>query len=401
MRAFGIVAAMSISEFLVGDVLVRGELLAAGFGDQDIRAALMDGSLLRLHRGVYAAGPDVAGAGRPVEVLRILGVARRSPAMVVSHGSAAIMHRLPLWRIDPNVVHLTRPPGGGAVRRPGRIVHSAAFADDEVVERSGVEITSVARTLVDLARTYGFESSVIACDYALHGRLVTPGDLRNALDRARQRPGRRAAARAFSFADGRAESPGESRTRVLMMRAGLQAPELQIEVHDRLGNFLGRTDLGYPEDSAVIEFDGKVKYQKLLKRGQSAADVVIAEKQREEEMRGVGTSMLRVIWSELGHPDWLVARINENPMAGEDLAQGGYHHRNPQAAPSDPHDAPWRRVSGAGRSSARRRLSGRVVALPRPGVHRACLSGPVVALPCPGPRQRHHSAPKLRQPAQE
>jgi hypothetical protein len=191
------------------------------------------------------------------------------------------------------------------------------------VERSGVEITSVARTLVDLARTYGFESSVIACDYALHERLVTPGDLRNALDRARQRPGRRAAARAFSFADGRAESPGESRTRVLMMRAGLQAPELQIEVHDRLDNFLGRTDLGYPEDSAVIEFDGKVKYQNGLRRGQTPSDAVIVEKKREDAIRSAGVAVLRVVWSELAEPSRLADRITENRRQGRSLRAAG------------------------------------------------------------------------------
>ncbi len=161
--------------------------------DAEIRAALADGSLVRVYRGLYAPGLPDPGSRRPLETLRIIGVARRSPAMVASHSSAAVLHRLPLWRIDPNVVTLTRPPGGGAVRRPGRIVHSAAFADDEVVElttvRGVLEITSVARTLVDLARTYGFESSVIACDYALHERLVKPAELLTAMDRARHRPG--------------------------------------------------------------------------------------------------------------------------------------------------------------------------------------------------------------------
>jgi hypothetical protein len=314
---------VGISEVIGGEVFGRDELLRAGFGDQDIRAALTDGSLLRLHRGVYAPGPEIAGAPRSLELVRILGVARRSSSMVVSHAAAAVLYRIPLWRIDPNVVHLTRQPGGGAVRRPGRIVHSAAFVDDEVVQRHGVNVTSVTRTVIDLARTYGFESSVIACDYALHERLVTPADLVIALDRARQRPGRRAASRAVGFADGRAESPGESRTRVLMSRAGLDAPDLQVEVRDRCGAVLGRTDLGYHRDATLIEFDGKVKYQKLLRPGQTPSDAVIAEKRREDEIRSAGFAVMRIVWSELATPDLLVSRIAETRRQGRALQASG------------------------------------------------------------------------------
>ena len=100
-----------------------------------------------------------------------------------------------------------------------------------------------------------------------------------------------------------------------MMRAGLQAPELQIEVHDRLGNFLGRTDLGYPEDSAVIEFDGKVKYQNGLRRGQTPSDVVIVEKKREDAIRSAGVAVLRVC---------LVG-------TGRTVTPGGSHHRESTA----------------------------------------------------------------------
>jgi hypothetical protein len=209
------------------------------------------------------------------------------------------------------------------VRRPGRTVHSAAITDDEVVERHGIKITSVARTVVDLARTYGFESSVIACDYALHERLVTPADLVLALDMACQRPGRRAASRALAFADGRAESPGESRTRVLMLRAGLDAPELQVEVHDGSGTLVGRTDLGYQEDSTLIEFDGKVKYQKLLRPGQTPSEAVIAEKRREDEIRSAGFAVLRIVWSELATPALLVSRIAETRRQGRALQASG------------------------------------------------------------------------------
>ena len=142
----------------------RGRLLAGGFTDEDIRAARACGTLVRLHRGVYAPGLSSPGPRRPLEVLRIVGVARRAPSTVVSHASAAVLHNIPLWRIDPAVVHLTRDGRGGSSRSPGRVVHSAALRAEEIVNLAGVVVTSVARTLVDLARTSDFEPAVIACD---------------------------------------------------------------------------------------------------------------------------------------------------------------------------------------------------------------------------------------------
>ena len=311
---------MAISDLTTKNVVTRDELLVLGLSTDEIRSALDHRELVSLHRGVYSVGERSTAA---LTGLRIHGVARQSPSMVLSHASAAVLHRIPLWRIDPDVVHLTAERRGPSGRPPGRVVHAAALAADEVMQCSGLAVTSPARTLVDLARSSGFESAVIACDWALHEGLVTPAELLAALESAHHRPGRRSALRALSFADGRAESPGESRLRVLMHRAGLDAPELQIDVRDRIGTLLGRSDLGYPDESALIEFDGKVKYQKLLLPGQSATDVVIAEKRREEEVRAVGASMLRVVWKELERVDWLLDRIASTREQGRTLRRAG------------------------------------------------------------------------------
>jgi len=299
------------------------QLLEAGFSEEEIRSARVTGTLVRLYRGVYALGLPVPGSRRPLEVLRILGVAARSPSMVVSHASAAVLHNIPLWQIDHTVVHLTKEAGGGSARTPGGVVHSATVADDEVATSNGILVTSVARTLVDLCRFSGFESAVIACDHALQQRLVAPAELAIALERARHRPGNAAARRAVGFADGRAESPGESRSRVLIHRLGLAPPELQIDVHDRFHTVLGRTDLGYVEDAALIEFDGKVKYGKLLRTGESPSEVVVREKLREDAIRAVGTSVLRIVWSELDRPKVLEQRIFETRRQGRTLRRTG------------------------------------------------------------------------------
>ncbi len=298
----------------------RARLLADGFTDLEIRAARATGALTRLYRGVYAVSGET---DRPVDLLRIVGVAARSPSLVVSHTSAAVLHGLPLWLVDISRVHLTRNNRGGSARTPGRTVHTAVLGSHEVQMVGGVPVTTVARTLADLARCSGFETAVIAADYALHRQLVSPTDLTRALVDGRHRPGNTAARRALVFADGRAESPGESRTRVLLHRLGLPPPSLQVEVFDRHGIWVGRTDLGYEEDGALIEFDGRVKYQKLLRAGESASDAVVAEKKREDCLRSVGLSVLRIVWSELAAPALIGERVLETRRQGRALLSSG------------------------------------------------------------------------------
>jgi hypothetical protein len=95
------------------------------------------------------------------------------------------------------------------------------------------------------------------------------------------------ARRAMSFLDARSESAGESYSRVVLDRVGIRRPTLQYEVWHR-GVLVGRADFGWEEFRTLGEFDGKEKYGRLLKPGQTSADVVFAEKRREDALRDLG-----------------------------------------------------------------------------------------------------------------
>ena len=205
---------------------------------------------------------------------------------------------------------------------PGRVVHSAQFADGEVTRLDGRLITSVARTLVDLGCSSPLESTVIAADYALNGGL-DPDDVAAALALAPHRRGVGAARRSLALADGRSESAGETRTRITMHRLGLPKPELQICVYAPDGTFLGRTDLGYPELGVLIEFDGRMKYLKHLNPGQHAEDVVVAEKEREDRIRGLGYIVTRFVWSDLRDPASMEARIRRDIERARPIVAAG------------------------------------------------------------------------------
>ena len=104
---------------------------------------------------------------------------------------------------------------------------------------------------------------------------------------------------------------------------GLPAPILQVRVNGPTGTFIGRTDLGYPELGVLFEFDGLVKYRKLLRPSEEPSDVVVAEKRREDMIRDMGFVVVRLRWAELDDPVALLAKINSGIARGRRVVGAG------------------------------------------------------------------------------
>ena len=281
---------------------LRPHLLADGITDSELRGLRRRGDLTTLRPGVYLRGasPDDAAAGHLQAVQAALP--RLAADTVVSHASAAVVRGLPLWAVRLDRVHATRDRSSGA-RRSGILhLHAAALEPDEVVLVDGLLVTSVARTLADLARQLAFEAALVPTDAALHRGLVTQDHLAAALERGAHRRNNAAARRVVAFADGRAESPGETRSRVAIRR-GVADTDVAVPGHrhaDRL-RVGGARDLG--------EFDGKVKYGRYLRPGQTPGDAVFAEKRREDALRDHGLEVVRWVWDELDTFDAPLARL--------------------------------------------------------------------------------------------
>ena len=109
----------------------------------------------------------------------------------------------------------------------------------------------------------------------------------------------RIARAAAAFADPRAESPPESRLRLLLARAGLPAVP-QFVVRDADGRFVARVDLAYPELCLAVEYDGAWHAED----GQFARD-----RQRLNRLVAAGWVVLHVTAADLRRPDQLVARV--------------------------------------------------------------------------------------------
>jgi hypothetical protein len=277
----------------------RPQLLALGYSSDEVQRARRSGELVPVRRGAYLSRDDVHldDPGSHHAVLVRATLPALAPGTVVSHVSAAILHGLDVWAIPLDHVHVTRPdPSGGRI---GSVVHRhvAPLDHAEITSLDGVLVTSLARTVVDIARTVAFDQAVVVADAALTSDPGLTPVLTTALRRATGWPGVPAARRAIAFARRGAMSPGESRSRIAIARAGLPVPRLQFPV--QLAGSVAVTDFGWVDQRAVGEFDGQVKYGRLVPSGRTAGDVVFAEKVREDAVRAHGYGFARWIWDEL------------------------------------------------------------------------------------------------------
>ncbi|QBJ95969.1 hypothetical protein ERC79_08280 [Rhodococcus sp. ABRD24] len=294
-------------------IIRRGEALSRGATDHELQRQCRTGTWQRLRPGTYASRAELDELNA-VEVHRLLAeatVRAASPDAVLSHQSAAVVHDLHLWNTPLAAAHLTRNRPNGGRRTRHRHVHSAILPPNETTEVGGVRVTTLARTVLDLSRSLPFEQAVVAGDHALQAKGLTSTELAATADSLPTHARRSRALRVVTQLDGRSESVGESRSRVLMVREQLPIPDCQAVLYAADGTRLGRVDFLFEEFGTIGEFDGKVKYGRLVPDGDTPADVVWAEKQREDAIRDAGWQVARWTWDELETPHVIVDRITE------------------------------------------------------------------------------------------
>ena len=295
----------------------------AGYEHGEIRHLCSSGAWTRVRRGVYGLTDEVASArasGRrhALDCAAVLLDLDR-PDAAVSHTSALRLLGFPARQaLLPDTVRLTHP----ALWRRGKgfTVKQAPLPQDDVRHHRPLRLTAPARTLVDCAREWPLEDAVVAMHAGLVREAVTPAGRRGAVATARSWPGARRAARPVGLADGRAESPLETRGRLRVLGAGLPAPELQVEIRSG-GQLIGVVD-GWYEDAAVaLKFDGRVKYTDPL-RNRSPEQALWEEKRRQDRMRGMDIRVMRLVDADLD-AGWLAAEERLRTL----LASPGPAHR--------------------------------------------------------------------------
>ena len=279
-------------------IVTTAELASAAITCARIRFLVRRGVLTKIDWGVYARkdlADQVAVAQRGERLLRIAGaVATAGPGSAASHHDAAVVHGLALLdRPPPDLLTVSRSVGvaGGRTERAGIRVRRCLLPDDQVVVRGGVPVTSVARTVVDLARTTPFRSGVVLADSALHDKKTSEAELLAVVASCTRWPGIGRARQVVDFSDFRSESPFESIARVAFRDGGLPPPELQIWVGGENRGAIGRADFLWREHRTIAEADGAIKY----------ADPDRARRQlrRDAELREAGFEVVHFTWREL------------------------------------------------------------------------------------------------------
>lgn len=281
------------------------EWRAAGITVNQLRSLIRSGQLVRVRIGVYATRRAVMSAERDPRRGRALQVAAAIAAVgrdsVASHHSAAVMHGIDLLNHPRQLITLTRSPSRPSrPREDGIHFHAAEVPADHRTRLFGVWVTTVPRTVVDIARTSPFIEGVVAADSALHSDKATKAELAGVCDACGQWPGIKQARQVVKFSDGMAESVLESCARVVFRDRGLAPPQLQLPI--RGDGFAYRVDFCWAEHRTIAEADGLAKLA-------SKSDIV-AQFRRDRLLRDAGYKVVHFTWRELFEtPEAVVARV--------------------------------------------------------------------------------------------
>ena len=171
---------------------------------------------------------------------------------------------------------------------------------DAVVLR-GFRATPLLRTLFDLNRRLTLVEAVVVTDMALHSGLVRRSELSDWIDSCAGRKGVAATRSVLQHTDSGAESPMETRLRMLLVLNGLPRPGVQVTVRDDKGGFVGRPDLYYPEHRLGIEYDGETHRVSLVQ-----------DNRRQNRLQMAGIRLLRFTGSDvLRRPDSVLSQVRD------------------------------------------------------------------------------------------
>jgi len=272
-----------------GELFVGTEALRVGeVTERDLRR-----SCTRIYRNVYQRrGGDFTAKDRAVASWLWSG----RQAVVAGNSAAALLGAE--W-VDPHapaelITGRKRPP-------PLIVTRNETLLPGEITEVCGVPVTSPARTAFDLGRRTGLVAAVVAIDSLARATGLAVEYIEPLIEAHHGARGLKQLRRVLPLVDAGAESPQETRTRLVLMRGGLPRPKTQINVHNVWGAVLARIDMGWEEWLVGVEYDGA---QHWMDPRVCANDI-----ERTAELERRGWRLVRVSADLLRHrPDVIVDR---------------------------------------------------------------------------------------------
>jgi very-short-patch-repair endonuclease len=275
--------------------IVRGSeaLASRTLTRQDLRSRYV-----KLHRDVYApVGLELTAYDRAVAAW----LWSRREAILVGHSAAAALGSR--WLPPDGPAELARLRQRGAA---GIVVHSGSIADDERQISCGMACTTPARTAYDLGRRLTGEIAVIRIDALMNVTGVPVEKVRSIADRNPGARGVRQLRATLARVDGGAESPQETRLRLVLVEADLR-PVTQIPVRNAYGRVVRRIDMGFPEWKVGVEYDGE---QHFTNPDDYAVDI-----ERLEFLATMGWTIVRVSARQLRYERSQIVRRVEAALS--------------------------------------------------------------------------------------
>lgn len=165
-------------------------------------------------------------------------------------------------------------------------IRSDTLAPEHVQLLDGIRVTTAARTGFDLGRRGTFADALVQVDGLCNATSMQPRMIGHVADRCKGIRGVAQLREVLAVADAGAESPQESRLRLLIANAGLPRPRTQIEVRGLDGRVFARIDLGWEEWKVAVEYDGHHHWSNASQR---AWDI-----ERTHRLEHLGWTVIRV-----------------------------------------------------------------------------------------------------------
>jgi hypothetical protein len=294
-------------------VLLRRDAVRVGYDDNALARLVRSGVLTRIRQGAYAD----SGIWTPASIRVRHGLLCEAVQLQYdddiarSHDSASIRLGGPSYGLDLSKVHVTHLGGMTGHRNVAGVVHHEGSCRVLDVTRDGHGwLTAAARTILDVAMTRGLEAGIVQADDLIRRALTSQAELWNAYECVKDWPGALILRLVIDRCDGKAESVGESLGRELFRKHRLPMPVSQFEVCRPDGSIAGRTDWAWPEHRLFGEFDGRVKYLRYRRDGETIEEAVLREKQREDELRELTDfKFIRLVWKDLYQGERTAARV--------------------------------------------------------------------------------------------
>ena len=257
----------------MGDPFIGSEMLASG----RVTRHQLRTRFVAIHQDVY-----IERGVRPTAVLRAKAAWLRSRRHGVLAGySAAALHGARY--VDPglpaNIIDTNRRAARGIA------VWADAIEEADICPIGEMRVTTPLRTAVDLARRVDEDAAVVIIDALARAARLKVADIELTAERFEGCKGIKQARKTFGLVDPGAESPQESRLRLLIVRAGFPPPETQYPIFNEYGVLIGEADMAWPDLKIAVEYEG---------RHHTDPDQLRKDIARMDEMMEMGWVVIRI-----------------------------------------------------------------------------------------------------------